>query len=275
MAAQPRFEDITETTGVPLTPEGAEMLYTRYALAADAAEGRRVLELGCGAALGFGLMGRRARRLVGGDFSAALLADARAHYNQRFPFVRLSAEELPFRSGSFDLIVFFEATYYVPRMDRAFREITRVLAPHGEVVFANANPERPDFIRSPHSTHYHTADEFRIALVREGFRVRTSAAFPVVPRDKGLSGRLGAAAFSAVRRALEGLGLVPRTLRGRARLKRLIHGRLPETPSELPDGFARAQDCTAVPTGPVRGYKVIYVRGEKHPAADSVAAARS
>jgi SAM-dependent methyltransferase len=263
MAAQPRFEDITETTGVPLTPEGAEMLYTRYALAADAAEGRRVLELGCGAALGFGLMGRRARRLVGGDFSAALLAEARAHYHQRFPFVRLSAEELPFRSCSFDLVVFFEATYYVPRMERAFQEIARVLAPGGRALFANANPERPDFIRSPHSTHYHTADELRAALEGEGFQVTTSAAFPIVPQRRGAPARVAARALAGLRRGLEAAGLVPRTLRGRARLKRLLYGRLPTTPAEVPEAFAPAAALEPVPPGAVRQHKVIYVQGDR------------
>jgi SAM-dependent methyltransferase len=274
MPDPPRYEDITETTGVPLTPEGAEMLYTRYALAADAAAGRRVLELGCGAAIGFGLIGARARRLVGGDYSAALLADARRHYDGRFPFVRLSAEQLPFRSQAFDLIVCFEASYYVPDMDRAFGELARVLAPGGEVLFANANPERPDFIRSPHSTHYHSADEFRTALVRQGFGVRTLAGFPVAPSHGGIAARAAASTLRLLRRLLEQLGLVPRTLKGRARLKRLLYWRLPATPAELPAHFARRHECVTVTPGAVRGYKVIYIRGEIPVVTPSAAAAR-
>jgi SAM-dependent methyltransferase len=269
MPDPPRYEDITESTGVPLTPEGAEMLYTRYALAADAAAGRRVLELGCGAAIGFGFMGERARRLVGADFSPALLADARRHYDGRFPFVRLSAEQLPFRPQAFDLIVCFEASYYVPDMDRAFGEIARVLAPGGEVLFANANPERPDFIRSPYSTHYHSADEFRTALAREGFRVHTLAGFPMAPPHGGIATRAAARALRLLRRLLEGLGLVPRTLKGRARLKRLLYRRLPVTPAELPENFAQRREPVAVVSGPVRGYKVIYVRGDKPAGAPS------
>jgi SAM-dependent methyltransferase len=257
-----RFEDITETTGVSLSPEGAQMLYTRYALAADAGVGRRVLELGCGAAIGFGLMGKRARRLVGGDFSAPLLADARRQYDGRFPLVRLSAEQLPFPRTSFDLIVFFEASYYVPDMNRAFAEIARVLAPGGEVLFANANPERPDFIRSPHSTHYHTADEFRTALEGHGFRVRTLAGFTVRPTG-GTGSRFVAGALRLARQLLERLRLVPRTLKGRARLKRLLYRRLAATPAELPEDFAARHEPVPVLPGSVRDYKVIYIRGEK------------
>lgn len=180
MTASPRFEDVTETTGIPLSAEGADMLYTRYGLARDLAGGRRVLELGCGAGQGLGLIASRARSVMGGDYSDALLRRARRHYGSRIPLVRLSAEALPFRDGAFEVVIFFEATYYVPNMGRAFWEIARVLAPGGTVLFANANPERPGFIRSPYSTHYHTADEFRAALGQLGFDVSAAAG-----RDKG------------------------------------------------------------------------------------------
>ncbi len=36
-ASRPRYEDITETTGGGLTSEAAQMMATRYALAAEAA----------------------------------------------------------------------------------------------------------------------------------------------------------------------------------------------------------------------------------------------
>src|SRR5262245_32641103 len=80
MTGTPAFENVTETTGIPLTPEAAEMMYTRYHAAAQAAESKRVLELGCGAGQGFGLLSRSARFLVGGDYSLPLLRDARRHY---------------------------------------------------------------------------------------------------------------------------------------------------------------------------------------------------
>ena len=250
----PRFEDITETTGIPVSPEGARMLYTRYAVAAEAARGRRTLELGCAAGQGLGLLRANATQVTGADYSPVLLRSGRRHYGDRVPLVRLTAERLPFRDRSFDLVLFFEATYYVPDMDRALDEIARVLAPGGLVMFVNANPERPDFIASPHSTHYHTADEFRAALQRRGMAVRTEGAFPVGPARSSALSRLA-------RNTLNALGLVPKTLRGRARLKRLLYGRLPEVPAELPPDFAALEPRVAVAPGPVRDFKVIYVTG--------------
>src|SRR5207245_11439270 len=213
----------------------------------------RAIELACGGGNGLGLIGASARSLVGGDISVSLLGTARSHYGARFPLVRLSAEALPFRAGAFDVVLFFEATYYVPDMERAFDEIARVLPVDGTVLFVNANPERPDFIKSPHSVHYHTGDEFRATLGALGFTVAIEASFPV---QAGWGMRW-------VRRRLEALGLVPRTLRGRARLKRLVYGKLERLPAELPAGFAKVYSRVQLAGGPATGFKVIYVTGRK------------
>jgi SAM-dependent methyltransferase len=238
------------------------MIYTRYLLAAEQAGGRRVLEIGCGSGQGFGLVSARARSLVGGDHSLALLRAARAHYRHRVPLVRLSAEQLPFRATSFDLVLFFEASYYVPNMDLAFDEIGRILSPGGAVWFVNANPQRPDFIRSPYSVHYHTADELREALRRRGLRVAAEGAYRLGPATAGLAALIGYAALRVARRLVTVLRLVPGTLRGRSWLKRMVYGRsLKVLPPELPVGFAPVEPRDSLEPGPVRHYKVIYVSG--------------
>lgn len=255
------FEDLTETTGTPISREGAEMMYTRYQLAAEWAAGRRVLELGCGSGQGFGLIASQAGRLVGGDFSLALLRSGKRHYGNRVPLLRLSADTLPFTPGSFDLVLCFESSYYVPDMARGFREMARVLAPGGILFFVNANPQRPDFIKSPHSVHYHTADEFRDVLRAQGLDVAVEGLFPVAAGRATPS--FASRALSVARRLLEAIGLIPRTLRGRARLKRLVYGKLTELPAQLPPGFATSAPRFPVERGPVPGYKVLYIRATK------------
>jgi SAM-dependent methyltransferase len=264
MTAKARYEDITETTGTPVTREALDMMYTRYALAAEMARGARVLELGCGAGQGLGLIAEGARIAVGGDYSGPLLDSARRHYGARIPFVRLSAESLPFKDASFDLVLFFEATYYIPDMNRAFDEIDRILGARGTVMFVNANPERPDFIRSPFSTHYHSAGEFRKALSARGFEVAVAGAFPITPASRSGAARpaLVGRALGIARRILEGLHLVPRTLKGRARLKRLLYGKLLELPAELRTGAGSIAPRASL-QGDASGFKVLYVTGRK------------
>ena len=258
-ARSSRFDDLTETTGTPVTAEAARMMYTRYAVGAQLSEGRRVLEIGCGGGNGLGLLAASATSLVGSDCSAALLAAAHAHYRARVPLVRLSAEALPFRNSAYDVVLCFETTYYIPDMTAAFAEIGRVLATGGVVLFVSANPERADFIPSPYSTRYHRADEFRAALAARQFDVTVEGAFPIDPPGAGARERVA----SAARRTLQALGLVPSTLRGRARLKRLVFRRLTALPAELPPGFAPIEPRERHVTGPVRGFKVFYVTALK------------
>ena len=259
---QPRFEDLTETTGVALSPEAARMMFTRYRIAREVSRGKRVLEIGCGSGQGLGMLSGEASSLVGSDFSMPLLKEAGEHYGRRVPLVRLSADALPFRRASFDVILCFEASYYIHDVTRALDDIVTVLAPDGMVLFVNANPERPDFIPSPHSVHYHTADEFRTALGQRGFTVQIMGAFPVIPsKSGGAIKQLIGGVLPIARRILETFGLVPKTLRGRARLKRLVYGKLLTVPSELQPGFSEVAERTPVAPGPQRGYKVIYVHG--------------
>jgi SAM-dependent methyltransferase len=259
----PHFEELTETTGISLTEEGTAMMYTRYVVGAELSTGKRVLELACGTGQGLGLLGARARSVVGADVSHVLLRDARRHYGTRFALARLTADQLPFAEAAFDIVLCFEASYYVPDMDRAFQEIARVLSPGGAALFVNANPERPDFIQSAHSTHYHTAQEFREALECRGFKVTVEGAFPLGAGNHGAGARVVQHGLAWARGLLDRLGLVPGTLRARARLKRLVYGRLRSVPPELEQGFAALADRVPVGSGVVSGFKVLYVTGRK------------
>lgn len=258
------YDLITEIGGTPITDEAASMMYTRYAVAADLARGRRALEIGCASGVGLGLMDASARLVVGGDVFLPMLRTARQHYGDRLPLAQFSATHLPFRRNSFDLVVFMEATYYVRDFDRALAEIDRVLDAGGVLLFVNANPERPDFIRSPHSEHYHSAGEFRQLLEGRGYAVETSGAFSIATAtEPSPTRKLIARVLPFARRAAEVLHLVPRTLRGRARIKRLLFGRLRMMPRELPPDFAAREPLAAIDPGAARNHKVIYVVGRK------------
>jgi SAM-dependent methyltransferase len=252
----PHFDHLTETAGTPASREGIEMLYTRYSYVRELAAGHRVLELACGSGQGLGLVGKSADWVVGGDIDATLLGAASTHYGSRFPLLRLNAQALPFAPGSFDVVVLLEASYYVPDTETAFSEVKRILVPGGTFVLVNANPERPDFIRSPQSVHYHSASEFRQTLGRLGFSVTVEGAFPLE------TSRL-AGVKAGLRTVLNRLGLVPRSLKARGLLKRIAYGRLTPLPAEIPQGFARVQPRYLLESGPARDYKVLYVTAVK------------
>jgi SAM-dependent methyltransferase len=256
-AADTRFDLLTETTGVPISREGASMMYTRYHQAAQLARGKRVLEVGAGSGQGLGLIAKQAKFTVGGDFDPRLAAAGHAHYGARVPFVRLSAEDLPFRAGSFDMVLLFEAAYYVPSVEKALDEFSRVLSPGGVVMVVNANPERPDFIASPHSHHYHTSDDLRAAMQARGFEVTIEGAYRI--EERGTLGK----AVSGARQVLSKLGLVPRTLWARAILKRIVYGKLEKLPPEIPENFAPLGERWVHEGGRLPNAKVFYATGRR------------
>ncbi|HZY69711.1 MAG TPA: class I SAM-dependent methyltransferase [Thermoplasmata archaeon] len=107
--------------------------------------GRRLLELGCGAALWSASLARRGARVVAFDFSAARLRQASTEVRKRAVPVRLlraNAERLPFRAASFDLAFcdWGALTFADPR--RTIPEAARVLRNGGRLVFSTANPLR-------------------------------------------------------------------------------------------------------------------------------------
>jgi ubiquinone/menaquinone biosynthesis C-methylase UbiE len=106
--------------------------------------GRRVLEVGCGAAACSRWLAAAGAYPVALDLSAGMLAQARAgarRTGRAVPLVQGDAEALPFADGSFDIATTaFGAVPFVADPGRVMREVYRVLRPGGRWVFAVTHP---------------------------------------------------------------------------------------------------------------------------------------
>jgi ubiquinone/menaquinone biosynthesis C-methylase UbiE len=250
------YSEVTEVAGNRLTRQAIEMMYTRYRFAAGRCRGRAVLEIACGAGQGMSLLQSSAATAVGGDCTRRLLVEARRHYAGRVPFVEFDAHEIPFRAESFDATLLFEAIYYLGRPPRFLAECRRVLRPGGILMICSVNPEWADFNPSPHSTRYPSAPELARLLIEAGFRAEFFAAFPA-----GSAG-IGGTAVAILRRVAVALRLVPRSMEGKAWLKRLFYGKLREMPPELSDPELAAPEPVPVEPGQVGSrWKVYYALG--------------
>lgn len=252
------YSMLTEIAGTGVTEEGLRMIYTRYALAADEAADRDVLEVGAGAGFALGWYARKAKRVVGTDFTLRLVREARATYGSRIPALTSDAQKLPFRDASFDLVVFYEAIYYLPDADAFFSEARRVLRPGGRVLVCTANRHRPGFVRSPFSHRYFDGDELAAALRQHGFsNVKVEAAFRAEPLNA--KQKLVLAGFGLA----DKLHLIPRTLEGRAKFKRLLYGNLASVPRELAPGTVDVEPRAPWGADERAKWKVIYASGTK------------
>jgi SAM-dependent methyltransferase len=102
--------------------------------AAAVRTGMQMLDLACGTGL-VAVAGRGAQP-VGLDFSAAMLAVARAAHPE-IRFEQGDAEALPFADASFDAVVSNFGVHHFPDPIRALSEAHRVLRPGGRVAFTS------------------------------------------------------------------------------------------------------------------------------------------
>ena len=115
--------------------------------------GRRVLELGCGAAAGARWLAGQGAEVTGLDLSAGMLrhaAMAAQRSGVRVPLVQADALALPFRDAVFDVVcTAFGAIPFVADSGAVMREVARVLRPGGRWVFATTHPTRWAFPDDP------------------------------------------------------------------------------------------------------------------------------
>jgi SAM-dependent methyltransferase len=115
--------------------------------------GRRVLEVGCGAAMCSRWLASHGALPVAFDLSAGMLRHAVAMGSRsgvEVPLLQADAEHLPLRDASFDIaFTAFGAIQFVADNARLMREVARVVRPGGRWVFATTHPTRWAFPDDP------------------------------------------------------------------------------------------------------------------------------
>jgi ubiquinone/menaquinone biosynthesis C-methylase UbiE len=226
----PDFTTITELAGDPASREQIQRTYSRYYWAGEYARGKEVLEVACGAGQGLGYLASLAKRVVGADVSEPVLATARRHYGSRIQLEQFDAQQMPFADASFDVIIIFEAIYYIPDVRRFMREAHRVLRPGGYLLIATANKDLFDFARSPFSVDYYGVVELRALLSETGFDTRFFGDTPFASVSKWQRLLRPAKRFAAA------TGLMPKSKRAKAIFKRIVFGPIQTLPAEIGAG---------------------------------------
>jgi SAM-dependent methyltransferase len=115
--------------------------------------GRRVLELGCGAAAAARWLATEGAQVAAMDLSAGMLRHAVAGAERtgvRVPLVQADALALPFQDAAFSIVcTAFGAVPFVADSAAVMREVHRVLRPGGRWVFSVTHPMRWIFLDDP------------------------------------------------------------------------------------------------------------------------------
>jgi len=252
----PDFSTVTELGGDDVTREQVERLCHRYYWAGAYCEDKDVLEVACGTGPGLGYLASKARSLQAGDITAAMVASCINHYGDRVPVSVMDAARLPQADRSLDVVILFEAIYYLPDASAFLAECRRVLRPGGTLLIATANKDLSDFNPSPYARTYFGAVELARLLRRHGLQPSLFAYGAIARRP--LPQRL----LGPVKQVAVALGLLPKTMAGKRLLKRLVFGELVRMPAEIVAGMHPYVAPQPVPEDrPDRQHQVIYCSG--------------
>jgi ubiquinone/menaquinone biosynthesis C-methylase UbiE len=179
-------------------------------------EGRRVLDLGCGAGSASVAIARRGARVIAVESSTARLTQARQAADVagvKVEFHHSDLADLAFlRADSIELVVAIYSLAGVQDLGRVFRQLHRIMRPDGALVLSLPHPMAmmleadPDDQQTPYLTrtawsdqaitwrsggdegvsHVHQIGELFTTLLRSNFRVDAIAEPPAEPDRAGL-----------------------------------------------------------------------------------------
>lgn len=161
---------------LPGSTDYVELLFHwhRYHIAAGLAQGKTVLDLGCGEGYGAYHMAQFARELVAVDIDVETVQKAKMKYvKDNLSFLPGSAMEIPSPDSFFDLVVSFEMIEHLDEKNqkKSLQEITRVLKSGG--VFLVSTPDKRRTDKFPQKNPYHIKEfylEDFSALLKQYFK---------------------------------------------------------------------------------------------------------
>jgi ubiquinone/menaquinone biosynthesis C-methylase UbiE len=144
----------------------------RYVWAAQLAQGRTVLDAGCGLGYGTAIMARAgALAAYGVDIDVDAIMRAHEQFSDEAGFGGGDLLALPFPRDAFDLVVCFEALEHVADPERALDELHRVLRSEGVLVVSS--PNRGVYPSgNPFHLHEYTSEELEETLNKRFDNVR-------------------------------------------------------------------------------------------------------
>lgn len=247
------FLSVTELAGDEVSQEQVDRICNRYYWAKNFCAEKDVVEVACGTGQGLGFLQMVSKSLEAGDYSEEILAIARKHYGKRLELKQFDALNMPFADNSKDVVVLFEAIYYLPDAKKFVQECRRILRPGGKILIATANKDLSDFNPSPHSFVYYGVKELHELMQSCGFESKFHGYLSV--EKVGMKQKL----LRPIKQIVVKLGLMPKTMAGKKILKRLVFGNLVEMPAEIDESMAACIQPTPLQSDKAdRKFKVIY-----------------
>lgn len=251
----PDYSTVTELPGSKASQEQLARLYHRYHFASLFCKDKDVLEVACGAGIGLGYLAKFAKTVTGGDVDEHVLEYAYETYKDRknITIKKLDAHKLPYEDNSIDVVILYEAIYYLSQPANFIDETKRVLRDQGTFIVCTVNKDWGDFNPSPFSINYFSGIELHQLLSRKFDKITIYAAFPT--SKNSIKNKI----FSLIKRIAIRFHLVPKTMKGKEYLKRIFFGKLMPLPAEVMNGMTHYDEPKIISHSQAnRRYKVLY-----------------
>ena len=249
------YSSVTELPGHKITKDQLKRMYHRYRFAQIYCEHKKVLEAACGGGMGLGYLKRVAHSVIGGDIDNQILKIPETYYKDRegIEIQYFDAQALPYADDSFDVVLLYEAVYYLPDFNTFINESIRALSTNGTLIICTSNKEWSDFNPSPYSVRYYSASELYDILRNKFSSVEIYGAFPTEP------GNIKEYFVSFIKKAAVKMNLMPKTMKGKKLFKRIFMGKLVEMPYEITEGIFEYEEPKLLPDDkPINNFKVLY-----------------
>ncbi|MEN6473770.1 MAG: glycosyltransferase [Syntrophaceae bacterium] len=168
------YQDLCWFTGeraMPLAPNMPKNImrehWERYQSALSGIEGKRVLDVACGAGYGSRLLAEKALSVVGVDVSDEAIRYCRAQYRrENLEFRQCDACNLDFTEQSFDVAVSFETIEHLADDGAFLRGIARVLADDGTLIISTPLGGSSESNPNKYHVAFYQRDSFKALLER-------------------------------------------------------------------------------------------------------------
>ena len=246
------YYEVTEMAGTEVSREQVERMCHRYYWAKDYCIDRDVLEIACGSGQGLGYLEKYAKSIEGGDYSEEILKTPKKYYKNRITVKQFDAHSLPYRDDSKDVIILFEAVYYLKSFDIFLKECNRVLRDGGVLLISSANKDLFDFNASPYTYEYYGVSELSKILESNNF---DSNCFGDVS-TKNVSFRQKI--FRPIKTIAVKINIIPKSMTAKRILKKLVFGTLVTLPYEIEEDMIDYKSPKMIDSNkPDKEYKVI------------------
>jgi ubiquinone/menaquinone biosynthesis C-methylase UbiE len=213
------YSTVTELPDEEVPKEQLERITERYYWASKYSVNKDVLECACGAGQGSKMLNLLSHSYVAGDYDGRIVDIAQRGHGGEIEFHVFDACNIPFDNSSFDVVLICEAIYYIPNIQNFLNEAWRVLKPGGRVLIVTANSSLFDFNQSPFTYIY--PDVLTMSKLFSEYKFNfISAEGGTNISDTNVRQKI----LRPLKLIATKLNLIPKTMSGKAWLKKMFFG---------------------------------------------------